>query len=291
VEQRIRFCTNSDGVTIAYAAHGSGPPLVKAANWLSHLEHDWRSPVWAHWLDELARGRRVVRYDERGCGLSDREVENLSLDSFVADLEAVVDAAGLDRFPLLGFSQGGAISIAYAVRHPERVTHLVLCGCFARGRRMRDLAPEQLEEEKLLEAVIRVGWGRPDPVFCRVFTNRFLPEGTTEELQWFDELQRVSSSPETALRLREFWSRVDVVALLESVETPTLVAHLRGDAVVPFSEGRLLATRIRRAPACSRSKGATTSCSHTTRRGRCSSPRYASSSAPRRPPRAVTSGI
>jgi pimeloyl-ACP methyl ester carboxylesterase/DNA-binding CsgD family transcriptional regulator len=245
VEQRIRFCRRSDGVTIAYADQGTGPAVVKAASWLTHLEHDWRSPVWLHWLEELGRGRRLVRYDERGCGLSDRDVDELSFESFVGDLEAVVDAAELDRFALVGISQGGAIAIGYAVRHPERVSHLVLLGAYARGRLRRDLSPEEREEATLLDSVVRVGWGRPDPVFRRVFTTRFVPDGTAEQLEWFDELQRVSVSPDTAERLRACWGRIDVVDLLDDVAVPTLVAHPRGDAVVPFAEGRLLATRIR----------------------------------------------
>jgi pimeloyl-ACP methyl ester carboxylesterase len=178
VEQRIRFCRTPDGVTIAYAEHGSGPPIVKTANWMTHLELDVRSPVWGHWLDELGRGHRLVRYDERGCGLSDRDVDELSLDAFVSDLETVVDDAGLDRFALLGLSQGGAIAVAYAVRHPERVTHLILCGSYARGRLKRAASREEREEVELLQEIVRVGWGRPDSAFRRVFTSRFVPDGT-----------------------------------------------------------------------------------------------------------------
>jgi pimeloyl-ACP methyl ester carboxylesterase len=163
VEQRIRFCRSSDGVTIAYAEHGAGPPIVKSANWMTHLEYDWGSPVWRHWLDELGNRQHFVRYDQRGCGLSDREVDELSLDSFVADLEAVVDAARLKRFALLGLSQGAAIAIAFAVRHPERVSHLVLCGGYARGRLRRALTAEQRDEALLLEDIVRVGWGRRTP--------------------------------------------------------------------------------------------------------------------------------
>jgi pimeloyl-ACP methyl ester carboxylesterase/DNA-binding CsgD family transcriptional regulator len=244
VEQRIRFCRSADGVTIAYAEHGHGPPFVKAANWLTHLEHDWRSPVWKPWLEELARGHRVVRYDQRGCGLSDREVERFSLPDFVADLEAVVDAAELEQFGLLGISQGGAVAIAYAVRHPERITHLVLFGSYARGRLKRGPTQEQRDETMLLRDLVRVGWGRPDPAFRRVFTSRFVPGATPEQLEWFDELQRLSVSPETAVRLRDCWSEIDVVDLLDDVAVPTLVVHPRGDAVVPFEEGRLLAARI-----------------------------------------------
>jgi pimeloyl-ACP methyl ester carboxylesterase/DNA-binding CsgD family transcriptional regulator len=245
MEQRIRFCRSADGVTIAYAEHGGGPPVVKAANWLTHLEHDWRSPVWKPWLEELARGHRLLRYDQRGCGLSDREVGRFSLADFVADLEAVVDTAELEQFGLLGLSQGGAVAIAYAVRHPERVMRLVLCGSYARGRLKREPTREEREEAMLLRDVVRVGWGRPDPAFRRVFTSRFVPGGTPDQLEWFDELQRLSVTPDTAVRLRDCWSEIDVVDLLDDVAVPALVVHARGDAVVPFEEGRLLAARIR----------------------------------------------
>jgi pimeloyl-ACP methyl ester carboxylesterase/DNA-binding CsgD family transcriptional regulator len=245
VEQRIRFCTADDGVRIAYATHGHGPALVKAAHWLTHLEHDWRSPVWRHWHEGLGAGHMVLRYDERGCGLSDREPERLTLDAFVDDLATVVDAAGLDRFALLGASQGGAVAIAYAARHPERVSHLILCGAYARGRMRRAVSAEQREEAELLQSLVRVGWGRDDPAFRRVFTSRFIPEATPELVAAFDELQRVSATPEGAERLRAAWMHIDVGDLLERIEAPTLVAHVRGDAVVPFEEGRRLAAGIR----------------------------------------------
>jgi pimeloyl-ACP methyl ester carboxylesterase/DNA-binding CsgD family transcriptional regulator len=244
VEQQIRFCSTGDGVRLAYATHGHGPPIVKAAHWLTHLEYDWRSPVWRHWLQELGTGHRVVRYDERGCGLSDREPHRLTLDAFVEDLATVVDAAGLERFALLGASQGGAAAIAYAARHPERVTHLVLYGAYARGRMRRAVSAEQREEAALLQSLVRVGWGRDDPVFRRVFTSRFLPEGSPEQMAWFDELQRVSATPASAERLRAVWAQIDVSDLLERIESSTLVVHVRGDAVVPFEEGRRLAARI-----------------------------------------------
>jgi pimeloyl-ACP methyl ester carboxylesterase len=133
-KQTIRFCTGDDGTRIAYAESGEGPPLLKVANWLSHLEFDWNSPVWRHWLVELSRRHRLIRYDERGCGLSDWNVADQSFDAWLRDLEMVVEANGLDRFALLGISQGAAVAIAYAVAHPERVTHLVLHGGYARGR-------------------------------------------------------------------------------------------------------------------------------------------------------------
>ena len=244
VEQQIRFCAAEDGVRIAYATHGHGPPLVKAANWMTHLEFDWRSPIWRHWLDGLARGRTVVRYDERGCGLSDWEVDRLSLDAWVEDLEAVVDATGLEHFPLLGLSQGGAIAIAYAVRNPDRVSHLVLVGCYAQGWRLRSKTPEQRERTELLMSAMRVGWAGGDPTFRRLFAHRFMPDATPEQMEWWDELQRASTSAENAARLRSTWGDIDVTNLLERVTSPTLVLHARNEVAVPFDQGRLLATRI-----------------------------------------------
>lgn len=243
-QQSVRFCTAADGVQVAYATHGRGPALVKAANWMTHLVYDWRSPLWRHWWDELARGHRLVRYDQRGCGLSDRDPSRLTLDAFVDDLAAVVDAAGLERFALLGISQGGAAAICYAARYPERVSELVICGGYARGRGRRGAAVEQREEDELLRGIVRVGWGRDDPVFRRVFTTRFVPGATGEQMAWFDELMRVSTSPQMAERLRAVWGEIDVTELLGSVTARTLVAHARHEVSIPFEEGRLLAARI-----------------------------------------------
>ena len=242
MRRQIRFCTAADGVRIAFATHGTGPPIVRASTWLTHLESDWQSPLWRHWLEGLADGHTVVRYDERGCGLSDWAVEDLSLQAWVGDLETVVDAAGLERFALLGTSHGGPIVIAYAARHPERVSHLVLYGTYARGRLMRS-APER-EEAELLVSLVRVGWGQANPAFRRVFTTLFVPGATPEQMDWFDELQRVSTSPETAARIRRARGEVDVMALASRVAVPTLVLHARDDAVVPVAEGRLLATLV-----------------------------------------------
>ena len=243
MEQRIRFCTATDGLRLAYATHGSGPPIVKAANWLTHLRHDWDNPVWRHWLEELGRAHTLIRYDERGCGLSDWDLEtvdDLSVDGWVADLETVVDAAAVERFTLLGISQGAATAIAYAVRNPQRVERLVLYGGYAQGRNHRG----ERELAEALVAVIRVGWENPNPAFRRMFTMRFLPEGTPEQLAWFDELQRQTTSAENAARLYSAWSDVEVTDLAPRVEAETLVAHATGDAAVPFEQGRLLATLI-----------------------------------------------
>jgi pimeloyl-ACP methyl ester carboxylesterase/DNA-binding CsgD family transcriptional regulator len=240
VHQQIRFSTAQDGARLAWASHGSGPPLVKTSNWLTHLEYDWDSPVWRYWLEGLGQSHSVVRYDERGCGLSDQEVGEPSVDQWVSDLETVVDAAAIERFTLLGISQGAAIAIAFAVRHPERVERIVLYGGYARGRNHRG----ERELAETLAAVIRAGWEQPNPAFRRVFTMRFLPEGTPEQMAWYDELQTRTTSAENAARLSEARSDVDVRHLAPHVQAETLVAHARGDAAIPFEEGRLLATLI-----------------------------------------------
>lgn len=187
MEQHIRFCTASDGVRIAYATVGGGPPLVKAANWLNHLEFDWQSPIWRHLLEELARDHLLVRYDERGNGLSDWQIDDLSFDAFVRDLEAVVEAAGLKRFALLGISQGGAVSISYAVRHPERVSHLILYGSYTRGWARRSL-PDELERRRALLTLTRLGWGQDVAAYRQLFTNLYIPDANPEQAHWFQDL-------------------------------------------------------------------------------------------------------
>lgn len=241
--QRIRFCTAPDGVRIAYATSGAGPTLVRAATWLTHLEYD--PSIYGHWLTDLGADRTLLRYDMRGCGLSDRDVRDLSLDARVSDLETVVDAAGLGRFALLGASGGGPVAVAYAARHPERVTHLVLYGSYAKGRAKRlHRSPGDHEEERLLVSLTRVGWGRNNPAYRRVFSTLFMPDASIDEVSAFDEVQRVSASPETAARIREASYEVDVTGLSGQVITPTLVMHVREDAAAPFEEGRRLATLI-----------------------------------------------
>jgi pimeloyl-ACP methyl ester carboxylesterase/DNA-binding CsgD family transcriptional regulator len=242
VEQQIRFCTTSDGVRLAYAIHGSGAPVVKAGTWLTNLEYDWESPVWRHWLDALADGYTLLRYDERGGGLSDREIVDLGFERWVDDLGTVVDAAGIDRFALIGISGGGPLAIAYAARHPDRVARLVLYGTYLRGREHR--GPDAREESETLVSLVRTGWGRANPVFRRVFTNLFIPDATEEQMAWFDELQRRSMSAETAARVRVARAEVDVTDLAPQVHAPTLVLNARHDATVPFEEGRSLAAMI-----------------------------------------------
>jgi len=242
--QTIRFCTSADGARLAYGVHGSGPPLVRVATWLTHLQYDWDSPLWHHWLEALAEGRTLLRYDERGSGVSDRDVARFSIDAWVEDLEAVVDAAGLERFSLLGLSNGAAVAIAYAVRHPERVSHLVLCGGFAQGPLRLDPSSSARAGVEAMVSLIRTGWGQANPAFRRIFTTLFVPDATHEQMTWFDEMQRISAAPETAARMRLARAEVDVADLLAQVVTPTLVLHAQDDAAVPFAQGRELATAI-----------------------------------------------
>jgi len=244
LRQEVHFCTASDGVRIAYAEVGHGPPLIKAGNWLNHLEYDWESPIWSPFLHTLAAEHRLIRYDARGNGLSDWEVKDLSLEAFVRDLESVVEATGLDRFPLLGMSQGCAVSIAYAVRHPERVSHLVLYGGFARGRRKRG-SQQDIAGGDAIVTLIRQGWGQDNPAFRQLLTSLFMPGATPEQMQSFNDMQRITTSPENAARLRQSVDEIDVTDLLASVNIPTLVLHARNDAMQPFDEGRRLAMGIR----------------------------------------------
>ncbi len=244
LEQQIRFCIADGGTRIAYATSGDGPVLVKAANWMTHVDGDWESPVWRHWLERLSDGRRLVRYDERGCGLSDWDVDRFTFDAWVDDLEMVVDTVGLDRFPLLGISQGGAVAIAYAVRHPERVSALVLCGAYGRGRLVRAATDEQRREAALHLELARVGWGSDDPAFRQVFTSQFMPDGTREQWAAFNELQRRTTSPENAVRFMEVFADIDVTDVAPRVACPTLLLHSRDEVRVPVESARELAALI-----------------------------------------------
>jgi len=244
-EQQIRFASGHDGVRLAYAMSGRGAPLVvKAATWLSHLEVDWESPVWRHLLRDMSAHGCFVRYDERGCGLSDREVADLGFESWLRDLEAVVDALAVPRFALLGISQGAAVAIAYAVRHPEQVSHLVLHGAYARGRLVRADTPHLREEAETMCRLAELGWGKDDPSFRQFFTSQFIPGGTAEQHRWFNEMERISTSPGNAARFMREFNTIDVTDLLAQVRCPTLVLHSRHDVRVPFAEGRLVASGI-----------------------------------------------
>jgi pimeloyl-ACP methyl ester carboxylesterase/DNA-binding CsgD family transcriptional regulator len=242
--QRIRYVRTTDGIQLAWAEAGAGPVMIKAANWLTHLEYEWESPVWRHWIRFCTDNFRYIRYDERGCGMTDRNVGDLSLDRWVADVEDIVAAADLQEpFSLLGISQGASICAAYAVRHPERVSKLVLYGGYARGPFQRG-DPDRASFYKAMIDMVRLEWGSDNPTFRQIFTSRFIPEGTEEQIGWYNDLCRKTLTPGIAAMLLESRAMLDVTSLLGEVRAPTLVLHASGDAVVPIAEGRILAAGI-----------------------------------------------
>ncbi len=245
--QQIRFATNRPGGRIAFATSGHGTPLIKTSNWLNHLQFDWGSPVWRHWLKELSGRHTLIRYDELGCGLSDWNVNDLSFETLFEDLETVVQAAGHERFALLGISQGAATAVSYAAKYPERVTHLIIHGGYVRGRLKRGPTPADLERVNLLLKLVELGWDGSNVAFRQFFTTQFIPGATLEQQQWFNELARVSTSTRNALDLLRVVHGIDAQDQLPHVQCPALVLHPRGDQVVPFDEGRLIAAGIPRA--------------------------------------------
>ena len=245
LEQRIGFCQATDGVRIAYATVGDGPPLVRAAHWMTHLDYEWDSPVWRHWMEGLSRGRTFVRYDERGCGLSDQDPADISFEAFVRDLETVVDELGLERFPLLGLSQGGPVAVEYAVRHPERVSRLILVGAFVTGRVARATTPDERREAEMQAELIRIGWGRDDPSFRLYFSSTFMPDADPQLWSDFAALMRRTTSAANALRLNNVSVNMDVREAATKVAVPTLILHGRNEVRIPFSQGREYAARIR----------------------------------------------
>jgi len=242
--EQIRFCTSRDGVRIAYATCGTGPPLVWVAHWVHHLELDWDSPVWRPWLSLLTRRHTLVRYDLRGCGLSDREGVEFPFERLVEDLEVVIDAAGLTRFAFFGMAAGAAIGMAYAVRHPERVSHLVLCGGQTHGRLARATTPEQVEEAETRLKVIELGWPNDTPAFGQFFTSLHVPDASAEQFRSFNDLVRRTTSPANAIALLRGLFQTDLREIVPRVRCPTLVLHAREDSIVPFDQGRSIAALI-----------------------------------------------
>jgi pimeloyl-ACP methyl ester carboxylesterase len=241
--QQVRYCIARDGTRLAWSSAGAGFPLVKTANWLNHLEFDWDSPVWRHWLRELTRENNLIRYDERGNGLSDWDPAELTFDSFVDDLETVVEAAGLGQFDLLGISQGAPVAIAYSLRHPGRIRRMVLLGGYARGWALR-LQGEDLARREAMVTLTQTGWGSDNPAYRQMFTGLYIPGGTPEQLGWWNELQKVSTTPANAVRLQRVLANIDVTGLLGRVTVPTLVAHARKDNVIGIEAGKELAAGI-----------------------------------------------
>jgi pimeloyl-ACP methyl ester carboxylesterase/DNA-binding CsgD family transcriptional regulator len=242
--QSVHFTSSVDGVRLAYGIAGSGRVLVRVPTWISHVEHDWQSPVMRHLVAEMASRHKLISYDCRGVGMSQRDVSDMSFEAWIRDLEAVVDAAGLRRFALWGISGAPAVAIGYAVRHPERVTHLVLCGGFCRGRLRRDASRATIEKARVMQELIEQGWGTEEPAFRQVFTSLLVPGGTAEQWRWFTEMMRKAASPQTASRMLRLWQTLDVCDLARRVQCPTLVLHARHDAIVPFEEGKLMASLI-----------------------------------------------
>ena len=243
VVQDIRFARSADGTGIAYAIHGSGPPLLIDACWLSHLQFDWQSPVWRHFLEGFGRVATIIRYDERGHGLSDRDVSDHGLEARVADLEAVADSAGYERFALMAMAQGGPVAIEYAARHRERLTRLIFYGSYAGAQ--ASATPEEREMYAAFEALIRVGWARPGSEFRRVFSSMMIPDGTEEQMRWLDDLQKMACDTETAVISRAQRQITDSSSRLAELDVPTLVVHSRGDRMNNFHHARELASGIR----------------------------------------------
>jgi pimeloyl-ACP methyl ester carboxylesterase/DNA-binding CsgD family transcriptional regulator len=242
--QHVRFCRSFDGAEIAYAVTGDGPPVVMLPNWLTHIEYQWRSVAWRPWLEALSARYKLIRYDPRGCGLSDRNVADLSFESWVRDFGAVVDTVGLDRFSLVGVCQGGPIAIQFTARQPDRVSNLVLYGTYARGRFRRTTAPDEPQKAKVMLEMMELGWAQEDHAFMRAFATQFQPEGSIEHLRSWCELQRAATSASNAVQLSRVMFDVDVQESAARIRCPTLVVHPERDAAVPVEEGRLLAQII-----------------------------------------------
>jgi len=243
MRQQVRFCTSFDGTRIAYAISGDGPPLVRAPHWFTHLEHDWSNPAMRPWVEDLSQRYTVLRFDQRGTGLSDREVPEISFEAQARDLEAVVDAAGFERFAVLGLSQGAAASIVYAISHPQRVTHLVICGGFVRGWAKRGSA-EAMEQREMQIQLIKFGWDRADPSFRQVFSSQFMPDAPAAAIHGFNDFMPLTSSAKNAAEIFSKNSFIDVREDARRLQCPTLVLHGRGDMRIPFEEGRLAAGLI-----------------------------------------------
>ena len=243
--QSIHFCSTPDGVRLAYAISGDGPPLVKASNWMIHLDYDWESPIWRHWWQGLSRRNRLIRYDERGCGLSQWDIDDFSLEAYVRDLETVVDSLGLERFPLLGISQGGRIAITYAARHTERVDRLILYGTGVLGRRRKARTAAECRQLDALADLIRGSWGADEPSFQRIYNARFMPDGPIEQWRAFDELQKRTASPENAVQLWESFQLDDVTETARSLRVPTLILHARNERLHPYENAEQLKVLIK----------------------------------------------
>jgi pimeloyl-ACP methyl ester carboxylesterase/DNA-binding CsgD family transcriptional regulator len=243
--QQIRFCASRDGTRLAYATSGAGSPLVWVQHWVHHLKFDWESPVWQPWLSMFSRRNTLVRYDWRGCGLSDRDGVEFSLEKFAEDLDAVIAAAGFERFVLFGMGGvGGAISTIYAARHSERISQLILHGSYARGKMAGNPTPAQRDEAQARLKVYELGWPNETPGYGQFFTSLHIPDATPDQFRSYNDLLRLTTSPANALGLIRAFMRSDPREYLPKIRCPTLVLHTRGDAIIPFDLGRTVAALI-----------------------------------------------
>lgn len=241
LQRTIRFCNAADGTRIAYSRTGHGPTIVKSCMWLNDIESEVSSPVWGPWIALLSAGHELIAHDLRGCGLSDRSIADTSLSAWVGDLQAVVDAAALDRFVLIGVSQGAATAIEYAARHPERVAGLIICGGYAQGALRRATTDAERERAEAVAKLVEFGWGIENAAFRQLFSSRFFPDGSAEQMRWMNEQMQTCTTPDMAARILRAMYQIDVSAAAPRVSCPTLVLHSRTDAMVPFESGRLIA--------------------------------------------------
>lgn len=245
MEQEIRFCVTEDGVRIAYATTGKGTPIVRPGHWGSHLEYDLRSPIWGHLIEGLSEQHQLVRYDPRGTGMSERNIDAVAPELWLKDLEAVVNDLHLQRFSLIGISQGVSTAIRYAVKHPDKVTHLILYGGYAVGRLHREseghYSPEMLEAMCTLTLE---GWGSDNESYRELFASQYVPSANREIIRFLNNVEKVSATPEMAAKYLRAIADIDLRSLLPDVKVPTLVLHCRGDRATPFNYGRELAAGI-----------------------------------------------
>jgi pimeloyl-ACP methyl ester carboxylesterase len=244
MDQQIQYCAASDGVRLAYSIIGKGTPIVRTPHWFAHLEYDLKGPIFRHQILGLAHHHSLLRYDGRGLGLSQREVAEISFEHVIEDLETVVDHVGLERFILVGLSQGGAVAAAYASRHPERLSHLIIYGGFARGLLHRGNPEKQRQTLELMRAVVREGWGSDQDSYREFFTSQFIPDGSIKHHRWLNDVQRIAATPEVAEQILCMNADINIADLLPTIRVPTLVMHSRGDLRVPFSQGQEVASGI-----------------------------------------------
>ena len=239
----VKFCRSKDGTSIAHAVSGGGYPLLFAGSWMTHLDMDWDSPAYGDYIKHLSRRFQVIRYDQRGNGLSQWSDVDISFERMIDDMEVVIETYGYEKVAILGMSQGASVAIAYALRQPDRVSHLVLNGGYARGRKQRGNDAEH-EESEALVSLIRHSWGNENPAVRQILTSLFMPEASQAQVQWFNDFQKLCGPGENIAQFRALFDDMNVTRLLPKITLPTLVLHSDRDSVAPLSEGKILASQI-----------------------------------------------